>query len=41
MTECYVTKKGYQLECDKPLHRRSRGQNNNFSATYFFDDPNG
>ena len=21
MTECYVTKRGYQLECDKPLHR--------------------
>ena len=21
MPECYVSKRGYQLECDKPLHR--------------------
>ena len=28
--ECYVTKTGYQLECDKPLHRGGEGENGKF-----------
>ena len=35
MPECYVTKRGYQLECDKPLHRDVAI----FSLTYFLNDP--
>ena len=30
MPECCVTKRGYQLKCDKPLHRGGGGQNDNF-----------
>ena len=32
-----LPKKGYQLECEKPLHR-GEGQNGNFSVTYFLKD---
>ena len=32
-----LPKKGYQLECEKPLHRGG-GQNGNFSVTYFLRD---
>ena len=33
-------KGGYQLECDKPLYMGvGGGQNDNFSATYFLNDP--
>ena len=40
MPECYVTKRGYQLECDKPLHRGMGVKVTMFSLTYLFlNDP--
>ena len=36
MPECHVIKRGYQLECDKPLHR---GGWSIFSLSYFLNDP--
>ena len=39
-SESYVIKRGYQLECDKPLRRgRGGGQNGSFSLTCFLNDP--
>ena len=39
MSECYVAKKGYQLECDKLLHRGmgEGGQNGKFFRYVFFE----
>ena len=38
--ECYVTKRGYQLERDKPLHRGVGGvKMTDFSVMYFLKDP--
>ena len=40
MPECYVTKRGYQLECGKPFHRRGWGiKMTVFSVTYFLTEP--
>ena len=40
MPECYVTKRGYELECDKPLHRGGWGVTMTiFSVTYLLNDP--
>ena len=39
MPECYITKRGYQLEYDKPYIGGGGDQNDNFSITCFLDDP--
>ena len=43
LQECYVTKRGYPLECGKPLHGSrgggGGGQNDNFPVAYFLNDP--
>ena len=39
MPESYVAKRGYKLECDRPLHMGWVGQQDNFSVTYFLNDP--
>ena len=40
MPECYVTKREYWLECDKPLHRGGGGVKMTiFSVTHFLNDP--
>ena len=39
MPECYVPKRGYQLECDKPLQRGGGVKMTIFSVTYFLNDP--
>ena len=39
MPECYVSMRGYQLKCDKLLHRGWGSQNDNFSVLYFLNDP--
>ena len=37
--ECYVTKRGHQLEFDKLLHRGMGVKITIFSVTYFLNDP--
>ena len=39
MSECYVTKRRYQLDCDKPFLRGVWGQIENFSITHFLNYP--
>ena len=39
LQECYVTKRGYQLECDKLLHGGGGIKMAIFSVTYFLNDP--
>ena len=39
MPEYYVTKKGYQLEYEKRLHKWVGCSKWQFSATYFLNDP--
>ena len=39
MPECYTTKRGYQLKCDRPLHRGWEVKMAFFSIIYFLNDP--
>ena len=39
MPECYVTKKGYQVECNKPLHRGWGSQNGSFFRFILLTEP--
>ena len=40
LQECYVTKRGYQLECEKLLHGGWGGVKMAFfSVTHFLNDP--
>ena len=40
MPECYVTKRGYQFEYDKPLYRGwGGGQNDHFVRYVLLNDP--
>ena len=40
MPERYVTKRGHQFKCDKPLHRRGGGVKMTvLSVTWFLNDP--
>ena len=38
MPDCYITKKGYQIECEKMLDRRVSVKIAIASATYFLND---
>ena len=37
MSECYVTKRGYQLECGKPSHKQVGVKNGSFFRYVLFE----
>ena len=39
MPDCYETKRGCQLQCDRPLHREVGVKMTIFTVTYFLNDP--